>query len=71
MATFSPLNWFRSASAAPSCRTALSVNPSLDAAVQDIADQLRTRQSADLALVFVATSFAFVATSFRLRACLA
>ena len=58
MATFSPLNWFRSASAAPSCRTALSVNPSLDAAVQDIADQLRTRQSADLALVFVATSYA-------------
>ena len=58
MATFSPFNWFRSPQVEPPCRTALSVNPSLDAAVQDISEQLRPSRQSDLALVFASTSYA-------------
>ena len=58
MATFSPFNWFRSPQIEPSCRTALSVNPSLDAAVQDVSEQLRPSRQSDLALVFASTSYA-------------
>ncbi|MGB1775126.1 MAG: FIST signal transduction protein [Synechococcus sp.] len=58
MATFSPFNWLRSPQREPSCRTALSVNPSLEAAVQDVSAQLRQARQSDLALVFASTSYA-------------
>ncbi len=57
MALFSPFDWFRAASAKPSCRTALSTRPSLDEAVQDIVSRLG-RNQADLALVFASTNYA-------------
>ena len=58
MASFSPLDWFRAASATPTCRTALSSRPSLDEAVQDVVASLGRHGEADLALVFAATSYA-------------
>ena len=58
MATFSPLDWFRAASAKPSCRTALSTRASLDEAVKDVSDQLGRRGDADLALVFASVGYA-------------
>ena len=58
MASFSPLDWFRAASATPICRTALSSRPSLDEAVQDVVTSLGRHSEADLALVFVDTSYA-------------
>ena len=58
MATFTPLDWFRAASAKPSCRTALSNRSSLDEAVKDVSDQLGRRSDADLALVFASVGYA-------------
>ncbi|NDD46217.1 MAG: hypothetical protein EBZ24_12680, partial [Synechococcaceae bacterium WB9_4xB_025] len=57
MTPFSPLNWFRSPAAQARCRTALSSQTSLDAAVKQVADELGSA-SADLALVFVSSHFA-------------
>ncbi len=58
MALFSPLNWFRSRSSQISCRTALSSQPSLEAAVNEVTAQLTGDSSADLALVFASTHYA-------------
>jgi len=57
MTPFSPLNWFRSPAAQASCRTALSTQASLEAAVKQVADELGSAP-ADLALVFVSSHFA-------------
>ena len=57
MTPFSPLNWFRSPAAQARCRTALSSQTSLDAAVKQVAEELGSA-SADLALVFVSSHFA-------------
>ncbi|MFL0729490.1 MAG: FIST N-terminal domain-containing protein [Prochlorococcus sp.] len=58
MALFSPLDWFRSRSSQISCRTALSSQPSLEAAVNEVTAQLTGDSSADLALVFASTHYA-------------
>ena len=57
MGPFSPFNWFGSRRQQASCRTALSSDNSLDAAVRDIGARLGGRP-ADLALVFVSSHFA-------------
>ena len=57
MGPFSPFNWFGSRRQQASCRTALSSDNSLDAAVRDIGARLG-RRPADLALVFVSSHFA-------------
>ena len=58
MVMFSPLDWFRAATASPSCRSALSTRPSLEEAVRDVVNQLGRRGGADLALVFASTGYA-------------
>jgi len=58
MATFSPLDWFRTAAATPSCRSALSTRPSMEEAVKDVVSQLGRRGDADLALVFASITYA-------------
>ncbi len=58
MEPFSPLNWFRRSSSQASCRTALSSQPSLEAAVNEVAAALAGGTSADLALVFASTHYA-------------
>ena len=57
MGPFQPFNWFRSRQAQARCRTALSSQTSLDAAVQEVSAVLG-KGSADLALVFVSSHFA-------------
>ena len=49
MGPFQPFNWFRSRQAQARCRTALSSQTSLDAAVQEVSAVLG-KGSADLAL---------------------
>ena len=58
MALFSPLDWLRSRSSTVSCRTALSSQPSLEAAVSEVTANLKGNSSADLALVFASTHYA-------------
>ncbi len=58
MAQFSPLDWFKSRTKQASCRTALSENPSLEAAVRETAEALASKTPADLALVFASTHYA-------------
>ena len=58
MAPFSPLDWIRSATSSPSCRSALSTRPSMEEAVRDVVSQLGRRGEADLALVFASTGYA-------------
>ena len=57
MGPFQPFNWFRSRQAQARCRTALSSQTSLDAAVQEVSATLG-KANADLALVFVSSHFA-------------
>lgn len=57
MGPFSPFRWFRSPQAQARCRTALSGQTSLDAAVKDVSSQLGNAV-ADLGLVFVSSHFA-------------
>ena len=57
MGPFSPFRWFRSPQAQARCRTALSGQASLDAAVKDVSVQLGSNE-ADLGLVFVSSHFA-------------
>ena len=66
MAAFSLPSWLsRTFGARPAqawCRTALASETSLQASVEEIASQLRGAGPADLALVFVAASYASGAT---------
>ncbi|MEB3159010.1 MAG: FIST N-terminal domain-containing protein [Synechococcus sp.] len=57
MGPFSPFNWFRSHQGQARCRTALSSQSSLDAAVLEVSNTLG-KDKADLALVFVSSHFA-------------
>ena len=57
MAPLSPLDWFRGGTRS-TCRSALSVQASLETAVREVAVQLRGGGYADLALVFVSNNFA-------------
>ncbi len=57
MEFFSPLGWLSSRPPKGSCSTALSYQPSLEAAVEEVVNELVCDQPADLALVFVSTSF--------------
>ncbi len=58
MEQFSPLNWFGSHLKKASCQTALSYQPSLEAAIKEVAEGLSGTDHADLALVFVSTYYA-------------
>lgn len=58
MGNFSPLDWFKSRSVQSNCRTALSNQPSLEAAVKEVADSLMGMAKADLAIVFASTDYA-------------
>ncbi|MAS27059.1 MAG: hypothetical protein CMN97_02200 [Synechococcus sp. NAT40] len=57
MRLFSPFNWLRPRQAQARCRTALSSQTSLDAAVKEVSTALGPAK-ADLALVFVSSDFA-------------
>ena len=57
MGPFSPFRWFRSPQAQARCRTALSEQTSLDAAVKDVSFQLGNAV-ADLGMVFISSHFA-------------
>ena len=50
--------WWPGRRAGAWCRTALATDPSLQAAVDDVASQLRGGEAADLALVFASASYA-------------
>ncbi len=58
MGQFSPLDWFKSLSPSAECRTALSQQPSLEAAVKEVSETLSGGNEADLALVFVSSNYA-------------
>jgi small ligand-binding sensory domain FIST len=58
MAGFSLSSWWPRRQPAAWCRTALATDPSLQAAVEAVAEQLRGCEEADLALVFASSSYA-------------
>ena len=58
MVAFPSIPWLRRRDPAPWCRTALAQDPSLQGAVDAVAQQLSGCGPADLALVFVSTSYA-------------
>ncbi|MEB3264646.1 MAG: FIST N-terminal domain-containing protein [Synechococcus sp.] len=58
MAPFPLLPWLAPREPAPWCRTALSQEASLEAAVDAVARQLNAPEAADLALVFVSSAYA-------------
>ena len=57
MGPFSPFKWWRSRQTQPQCRTALTGQPSLEAAVKEVSRALGSAP-ADVALVFVSSHFA-------------
>ncbi len=58
MAPFSSLPWLAPREPAAWCRTALSQEASLEAAVDAVVRQLNAPEAADLALVFVSSAYA-------------
>jgi small ligand-binding sensory domain FIST len=58
MAALSLPSWLKRGEAPASCQTALSRQPSLEAAVEEVAKALGNRGANDLALVFCSTSYA-------------
>ncbi|CAK6701585.1 FIST N-terminal domain-containing protein [Synechococcus sp. CCY9201] len=58
MAAFPFLRWLEPAEPAAWCRSALSQEASLEAAVDAVAGQLSSKEEADLALVFVSSAYA-------------
>ena len=58
MVAFPSIPWLRRRDPAPWCRTALAQDPSLQGAVDAVAQQLNGCGPADLALVFASTSYA-------------
>lgn len=58
MAALSLPSWLKRGEAPASCQTALSRQPSLEAAIEEVAKALGNRGANDLALVFCSTSYA-------------